>query len=118
MTETWSSWSPPPYPRHVTLQLFNFFIDFVFYAIMFQVPMLAYKYSKEARKIQALAPKSDSQPTRALSYFSHGLSYSRRVNPETDGNATFPILPASVEIAVGNLAMNRASARITATYFY
>lgn len=62
MTESWSGWSPPPYTRHVTFQLLNFFIDFVFYAIMFQVPMQAYVHSKEARKIQALAPKSDRQP--------------------------------------------------------
>jgi hypothetical protein len=59
MTESWSGWSLPPYPRHVTFQLLNFFIDFVFYAIMFQVPMQAYVYSKETRKKQALEPKSD-----------------------------------------------------------
>jgi hypothetical protein len=57
--ESWSYWSPPPYPHHVTFQLLNFFIDFVFYAIMFQVPMQAYVYSKEARKKQALTAKSD-----------------------------------------------------------
>jgi hypothetical protein len=57
--ESWSYWSPPPYPRHVAFQLLNFFIDFVFYAIMFQVPMQVYVYSKENRKKQALEPKSD-----------------------------------------------------------
>ncbi|MGA9388098.1 MAG: hypothetical protein WBV70_04650 [Candidatus Bathyarchaeia archaeon] len=31
-----------------------------------------------------------------------------RVNPGTDENVTFPILPASVKIAVGNLAAARA----------
>jgi hypothetical protein len=52
--ESWSYWIVPPYPHHVTFQLLNFFADFVFYAIMFQVPMQAYLYSKEARKKQAL----------------------------------------------------------------
>lgn len=48
-----------------------------------------------------------------------GLVYSRRVNLGTvEGNFTFPILPASVRIAVGNLADSRGSAVITATYFY
>jgi hypothetical protein len=48
-----------------------------------------------------------------------GLIYSRRVNLGTiDGNFTFPVLPASVRIAVGNLADSRGSAKITATYFY
>ncbi|MGA2310363.1 MAG: hypothetical protein ABSG57_12560 [Candidatus Bathyarchaeia archaeon] len=54
-----------------------------------------------------------------VSYYANGLSYSRRVNPGVDeANVTFPILPASVEIAVGNLNASRASAIITATYFY
>lgn len=54
-----------------------------------------------------------------VSYFAYGLSYSRRVNPgAADGNVTFPILPTSVRIAVGNLAASRGSARMTATYFY
>ena len=57
--ESWSYWSPPPYPRHVTFQLLNFFIDFVFYVIVFQVPMQAYVYSKKARRKKALEPKSD-----------------------------------------------------------
>ncbi len=53
-----------------------------------------------------------------VSYFAHGLSYSRRVNPGADENVTFPILPSSVKIVVGNLGLNRGSSRITATYFY
>jgi len=49
---------------------------------------------------------------------SSGLIYSRRANLTTSGNFTFPVLPASVRIAIGNLADSHASARITATYFY
>jgi len=48
-----------------------------------------------------------------------GLIYSRRVNLTTiSGNFTFPVLPASVRIAVINLADSQGSAIITATYFY
>jgi hypothetical protein len=48
-----------------------------------------------------------------------GLVYSRRVTMESgEGNFTFPILPGSVRIAVGNLAVSPGSAVITATYFY
>ena len=54
-----------------------------------------------------------------VSYFALDLSYSRRVNLNTiSGNFTFPVLPTSVRIAVGNLEDSQGSARITATYFY
>jgi hypothetical protein len=52
MTESWSYWSPPPYPHRISFQPVNFLIDFVFYAIIFQIPMQLYLYSKEARKPQ------------------------------------------------------------------
>ena len=54
VTESWSYWSPPPYPRHVTFQLLNFCIDFMFYAVIFQIPMQLYVYLEEARKTQTL----------------------------------------------------------------
>jgi hypothetical protein len=48
-----------------------------------------------------------------------GLVYSRRVTMESgEGNFTFPILPASVRIAVGNLAVSQGSVIVTAIYFY
>jgi hypothetical protein len=48
-----------------------------------------------------------------------GLVYSRRVTMESgEGNFTFPVLPSSVRIAVGNLVDSQGSAVITATYFY
>lgn len=58
LTESWSLWGPPPYPRHVAFQVLNFFIDFVFYSIMFQIPMQLYIFSKEARKTHAIEPES------------------------------------------------------------
>jgi len=50
--ESWSYWSPPPYPHHFTFQPVNFLIDFAFYAVVFQVPMQLFLYLKEARKSQ------------------------------------------------------------------
>jgi hypothetical protein len=48
-----------------------------------------------------------------------GLIYSHRMDlGATTGNLTFPVLPPSVRIAVGNLDDSRGSAIITATYFY
>ena len=48
MTESWSYWTGPPYPHQVSFQLTNFIIDFVFYAIVFQVPSQLYLYSRES----------------------------------------------------------------------
>jgi hypothetical protein len=51
MKESWSFWSPPPYTPHFAFQPVNFLVDFIFYAIVFQIPMLIYIYSKKARKL-------------------------------------------------------------------
>jgi len=53
MKESWSYWSPPPYTIHFTFEPANFLIDFIFYAITFQIPMQIYIYLKEARKSKA-----------------------------------------------------------------
>jgi hypothetical protein len=50
MTESWSYWSPPPYPHRISFQPVNFLLDSVFYAIMFQIPFQLYLYSKETRR--------------------------------------------------------------------
>jgi len=50
MTEPWSYWTGPPYPHQVSFQTTNFMIDFVFYAIAFQIPSQLYLYSREVRK--------------------------------------------------------------------
>jgi hypothetical protein len=52
LTESWSYWRPPPYPHRISFQPVNFLIDFVFYAIIFQVPMQLYLYLKKARRTQ------------------------------------------------------------------
>jgi hypothetical protein len=53
MIESWSFWSPSPYTPHFTFQPVNFLIDFIFYAIIFQIPMQIYMYSREARRSSA-----------------------------------------------------------------
>jgi len=53
MIESWSFWSPPPYASHFTFEPANFLVDFIFYAIIFQIPTQTYMYQKEARKSTA-----------------------------------------------------------------
>ena len=47
MIESWSFWGRPLYPHYFTFQPVNFLVDFIFYAIAFQIPMLIYIYSKK-----------------------------------------------------------------------
>ena len=51
MIESWSFWGRPLYLHYFTFQPVNFLVDCVFYAIVFQIPMLIYMYSKKARKL-------------------------------------------------------------------
>jgi hypothetical protein len=53
MTESWSYWSPPPYPHRISFQPVNFLLDTVFYTIMFQMPFQLYLCSKETRRRQS-----------------------------------------------------------------
>jgi hypothetical protein len=50
MIDSWFVWGLSPYLHHFTFQPVNFLVDFVFYAIVFLIPMLIYMYSREARK--------------------------------------------------------------------
>lgn len=69
--ESWSFWSPPPYPHYFTFQPVNFLIDFVFYAIVFQIPMQLYLYSKEVRKPQV---KKTTEQTPILARAKKGVA--------------------------------------------
>ncbi len=51
MIESWSFWGRPLYHHYFTFQPVNFLVDFVFYAIVFLLPMLIYLYSKKVRKL-------------------------------------------------------------------
>lgn len=51
MIESWSYWSPPPYPHTFDFQLLNFLVDLVFWLVVFTVPsatLLLFK--KKSRK--------------------------------------------------------------------
>ncbi|MEM2912457.1 MAG: hypothetical protein QW146_08135 [Candidatus Bathyarchaeia archaeon] len=50
MIESRSYWTGPPYPYQVSFQPTNFIIDFIFYAIVFQMPSLLYMYAREIRE--------------------------------------------------------------------
>ena len=52
-------------------------------------------------------------------YNSHGVSYDQRISVGSGGSAVFPILPASIEIRVGNTnLLNGATETVTVTYYY
>lgn len=52
-------------------------------------------------------------------YSSHGVNYSNRIVVGTGGTAVFPVLPATVEVIVGNTNLNiGANETVTIIYYY
>ena len=52
-------------------------------------------------------------------YFSHGVNYNNLIVVGTGGIAVFPILPASIQVGVGNTnSFNNATETVTITYYY
>ena len=52
-------------------------------------------------------------------YSSHGVNYDNKIVVGTSGTAVFPILPASIEVRVGNTNLiNGATETVTITYYY
>jgi hypothetical protein len=52
-------------------------------------------------------------------YSSHGVNYDNQISVGVSGTAVFPILPASIEIRVGNTdLLNGATETVTITYYY
>lgn len=49
--ESWSYWSPPPYPYRTSFQLVNFLIDSVFYAVVTQIPIQLIALLRRSKKI-------------------------------------------------------------------
>jgi len=49
LIESISFWSPPPYPVTLEFKPTNFFIDFIFYAIVFQLPSIILILIREAK---------------------------------------------------------------------
>jgi hypothetical protein len=67
-----------------------------------------------------VAVQSNSTTTYVeLAYSSFGVNYDSRMTVGTSGTAVFPVLPATIEIRVGNTeAVDNVTATVTATYYY
>jgi len=53
-----------------------------------------------------------------VTYASHGVNYDNQINVGISGTAVFPVLPASIQIRVGNLGTSVANATVTIMYYY
>lgn len=54
-----------------------------------------------------------------VKYSSYGVSYDNKITVGTSGSALFPVLPASIEVRVGNSnLLNGATETVTITYIY
>jgi hypothetical protein len=63
MIESWSFWSPPPYPHHFTFQPMNFLVDIIFYTIISQIPIQIYMHSRRRQKTEASTPTRPCSPS-------------------------------------------------------
>jgi cell division protein FtsL len=53
-----------------------------------------------------------------VNYDSHGVNYDNQINVGMGGTAVFPVLPASIQISVGNPGMTSATTTVTIIYYY
>ena len=53
-----------------------------------------------------------------LTYSSHGVNYDNQISVGMGGTAVFPVLPASIQISVGNPGMTAVTKTVTIMYYY
>lgn len=53
-----------------------------------------------------------------VNYAAHGVNYDNQINVGMGGTAVFPVLPASIQISVGNPGMTAVIATVTIIYYY
>jgi len=53
-----------------------------------------------------------------VAYASHGVNYDNQINVGMGGTAVFPVLPASIQISVGNPGMTSVTTTVTIIYYY
>ena len=53
-----------------------------------------------------------------VNYDSHGVNYDNQINVGIGGTTVFPVLPASIQISVGNPGMTSATTAVTIIYYY
>lgn len=63
-------------------------------------------------------PSTTSNFYVRVTYSSHGVNYDNQINVGISGTAVFPVLPASIQIRLGNLGTAVANATVTIVYYY
>jgi predicted PurR-regulated permease PerM len=53
-----------------------------------------------------------------VTYSSHGVNYNNTIPVGMSGTAVFPVLPASIQISIGNPSTTVANATVTMIYYY
>jgi len=53
-----------------------------------------------------------------VTYSSHGVDFDNQTSVGIGGIAVFPVLPASIQVSVGNLGMTAVTTRVTVIYYY
>jgi len=67
--------------------------------------------------VQVFSSTADNIYVR-VNYHSHGVNYDNQINVGMGGTAVFPVLPASIQISVGNPGMTAATTTVTIIYNY
>jgi hypothetical protein len=53
-----------------------------------------------------------------VDYHSYGVNYNNQIDVGMGGTVVFPVLPATIQISVGNPDMTAATATVTIIYYY
>ena len=67
--------------------------------------------------VQVFSSTADNIYVR-LTYHSHGVNYDNQINVGTGGTAVFPVLPAPIQMSVGNPGMTDATMMVSIIYYY
>jgi hypothetical protein len=52
-------------------------------------------------------------------YSNYGINYNQQISVGSNGIATFPVMPSSIEVRIGNTdLLNGATETVTITYYY
>jgi len=67
--------------------------------------------------VQIFSSTADNIYVR-LTYNSHGVNYDNQISVGTGGTAVFPVLPAPIQMSIGNPGMTDATMMVTIMYHY
>lgn len=67
--------------------------------------------------VQIFSSTADNIYVR-LTYHSYGVNYDNQINVGTGGTAVFPVLPAAIQMSIGNPSMTDATMMVSIIYYY